>query len=272
MSKLLPSIPQGAPPEVHNDPGLKRILNPSIREVLEQSNGDVKILALIGNAFKQQHTYNGAKTAERYTDKDVSDVQVHVFEVLVKSYKNLTIEEIIHVFKSGMCGDYGDNAFFSARAVNDWLKLYTETERKKSMRLLIKAREKQADQIRPEPTEEERKQMQAELLEGFAKWIDKVRSECSELIESNTFSNRSVPSPQYGQFWYKKLIELGLMKEPETEDKNKYYELAIERTPLGDKQKGNAITKSKGWLVRDQVYDWIINDAPVRTLFENVCK
>ena len=270
MSSLLPSIPQNAPIEVQKDRILKNILQPSIREVLQQQNGDAIILEMIEKAFRNQKSYNGAKTFETYTEEERRDVQVHVFETIVTKYKNLSINEIIYVFKSGMSGDYGDNVYFSARSVNHWLREYSDNERKKSMRAYNQALQKQADAIKPEPTEAEKLQLQKDLLEGLANWIDRQQSGCSEFITLGKFQPECIDTHQYGHWWYKKLIELNLMQEPSVFDRNKYYQKALERIRPGAKQNEQEIIKAKGWLFKRQIYEWIKEDTPYRSMFTSI--
>ena len=272
MSSLLPSIPQNAPKEVQKDPILKNILQPSIREVLQQQNGDALILEMIEKAFRNQKSFNGVKTFETYTEEERRDVQIHVFETITTKYKNLSINEIIYVFKSGMSGDYGDNVYFSARSVNHWLREYSENERKKSMRAYNQALQKQAEAIKPEPTAEEKLQLQKDLLEGLANWIDKQQSLCSEWIQQGKFQAKCIEDHQYGHFWYRKLIDLGLMPEPSVLDRNTYFQKAMETTRPGDKQSEKAIMKAKGWFFKRQVYEWIKEDAPYRSMFSSINK
>jgi len=267
MSTLLPAIPQNAPPEVQNDPIIKQFLKPSIKQILQGQNGDASILAKIGEAFSQQHTFNGAKTVDKYSEEDIARVQANVFEVIQKKYINYSLHEILYAFKCGMSGQYGEPIYFNTVSVNHWLAQYTETERKKSKREYYKALQKQADEIKPEPTEEERKQLQKGLLNGLANWIDKVQSECSELIQIGKFKPESISPHQYGHWWYKKLIELELMEEPTVVDRNTFYQKAIEQTKPGKGQHETAIMKAKNWLFRRQIYEWIKEDKPYRTMF-----
>ena len=264
MSSKLPAIPGNAPELVKRDPVIQNALKPSIRELLQAENGDALILAKIGEAFLQQHTINGAKTAEKYTDQDVTNVQRQVFEKLVRNFQNLSLHEILYAFKQGMSGEYGEPYYFSAMAVNHWLKSYDDKERKKSMREYNRALQKQADEIKPEPSETEQNQMRREIFERFACWITAIEDENKNAIMSGQFKKEHVPVPMHIPYWYQKLVDLNLMGEPSTEDKNRYYEKAIEQTRPGEHQKQEAIQKAKGWFVRDHVYKWIINDTPYR--------
>jgi hypothetical protein len=227
---------------------------------------------MIEKAFRNQKSFNGAKTFETYTKEERRDVQVHVFETIITKYKNLSINEIIYSIKSGMRGDYGDDVYFSNRSVNYWLREYSENERKKSMRAYNQALQKQADAIKPEPTEAEKLQLQKDSLEGLANWIDKQQSLCSEFISLGKFQPECIDTHQYGHWWYKKLIELNLMQEPSVVDRNTYYQKALKRTSSGPKKNEKAIMKAKAWLFRRQIYEWIKEDAPYRSMFTSINK
>jgi hypothetical protein len=237
--------------------------------MLSNENADALILAKIGEAFLKQHTINGAKTAERYTDTDVKDVQRHVYEILLSKYSNLSMKEILYAFKRGMAGEYGEPVYFSVRAVNHWISEYIEKERKPSMRDYNKAIQQQADSIAQEPTTEEREEVRKEIFKTFADWIDKQGREVSEDIELGIFKPESINMPMHSPYWYEKLIDRGLMPEPSTEKKNVYFEKALSLTKQVKNQKDFAIIKAKGWFVRDQVFEWIINDSKYRELLTN---
>lgn len=246
-----------------------------IGQLVKRENGDAALLIVIGEAFATQHTFNGAKTAERYSESDIADVQINVLKI-VGEYGFLTIEELREVFKNGMTGAYGDDrVYFSALSVRHWLNEYNKERREVMKRAAIEAE----DENNNEPSAQEKEAATKAAFNVFVKWIDKQHAAFKEQIYSGTFSAAMIPAPVAGPYWYKRLLSLGHLDEPLPDKKKQYFEAAKleviqeirednrrRRIPQfvdadSEEVKIRARNLAMAWCVRDCVYNWLINDA-----------
>ena len=260
--------------------GIKRTLDITVREVLSHQEGPTKISKIIAGAFAKQHVYNNARTSERFTQEETGEIVYNCYKI-VSQYKYLTIEEIEYIFKQGMTGAYGEDVYFSAKAVRSWISTYCSKERPE----LIKNRYKKIEHLNNAPKEisaEEQKQMRYSTFKRFCEFLESEHQKSYEMILEGEFKASNIGICLTPDYWYNKFIELGLISEPSTEEKNKaveenrlYAAEIINRRGFdkksmtnihGDDVTQHAITLAKWSFVRDKIYYWFMNDQPYKKI------
>lgn len=250
---------------------MKRFDGVKIRMFIQEPSGKAQLLAKISAAFSFQHTLNGARSSEKYTDQDIAMLQTNVYEIITESYLNLTVEEVFYSFKKGMSGGYGDDIYFSARNTRLWLNAYIDQERVKLAKQSAKNLE--AMNRPPEITEAEKNQARKAMFKVFCDFLDKQYLSSTDRLKEGAFCTSDVNMCIGPTYWYDKFIEFGLMDEPSTEDKNKIYAESMNkaesivissngilRPSLSTHQSGkvhdNAVILSKWYFVQETIGEW----------------
>jgi hypothetical protein len=266
-------------------PGLQMIQGQKFRQELTTFEGQQRLKGQLVKLFSLQHTFNGARSADKYEPEEIALIVEQIQSMIQEKYLNLTLQELVHVCKKGMTGAYNDKVYFSAMAVRSWIEEYLKTERVKLGKELNRLRSEIHDKPK-EPTEEEKEQSRIFMFKTFLDFLDR---EYQEWQEKPTESKRMADkinicvAPSY---WYDKFIELGLMEVPNDEEKTRVYEMHIEPAKrilkeknislsptvgnhASDKIKDNAIVLSKWYFVRAVVHGWFENGVDYKGLLNS---
>jgi hypothetical protein len=240
-------------------------------------DGRSEIMSLIGTTLSFQHTINGVRTNDNLTPEEITMQKGAILSVVFR-YGFLTKKELEFIFSRGMVGEYGErDIFFNARSVNLWIRKYIEEHRKQA--LAANARSLQDDFTPPEPTDEEKSESAKAAWKRLIEYAEKCHNQAKEILLEGSFKPEALPPITGSEYYYRKLIEKGLLEEPTKERKlevmNKHKLQAIDEL---QKRDGRHIDTSNpeivtvckrlamAYFVKELLSVWFLQDEDFRTM------
>jgi hypothetical protein len=265
--------------------GFKMIQGQKLRLELQTTQGTQRLTGQLIKLFSLQHTFNGARSVEKYDESEISIIVKELVSMIQEKYLSLTLEELVHICKKGMTGAYNDKVYFSVMSVRSWIEEYLKTERQRISKELIKKRNDEFGKPK-ELTEEEIKQNRIAMFKQFLYYLDTECQKYNESPSESKYDAKNIAICLAPSYWYDKFIEMGFLVKPSDEEKTKVFDSCIKPAELllkqknvslsptvgnfaSDKVKDNAIVLAKWHFVRGVIFDWFEKGVDFKGLLNN---